>query len=107
MARGASGKNAIHHVDAHVRVLLDFVGIADTHDVARLVFRQQRQNFRNHFKCQLARFADREAADRVAVEVHFDEALCALAAEIAVHAALNDGKKRLGARVVRPHPSRA
>ena len=99
VAGGAGGENAIHHVDAEARVLLDSVGVADTHDVARLVFGKQRQNFRNHFKCQLARLADREAADGVAVEVHFDEALGALAAEIAVHAALNDSEDGLGLRV--------
>ena len=38
VARGAGGQNAVHHVDAHARILLDFVGIADAHHVARLVF---------------------------------------------------------------------
>ena len=93
VASGAGRKNAIHHVNTHAGVLLDFVGIADTHDVARLVFGQERQNFRNHFKCQVTRLADAEAADGVAVEVHFNEALGALAAEIAMHAALNDCKQ--------------
>ena len=92
MARGAGGQHAIHHVDAHARVLLDLVGIADAHDVARLVFGQERQNFGDHFEGELARLADAEAADGVAVEVHFDEALGALAAEIAVHAALDDAE---------------
>ena len=97
VAGGAGGKNAIHHVDAEAGVLLDFVGVADAHDVARLVFGQQRQNFRDHFKCQLARLADAEATDGVAVEVHLDEAFGALAAEIAVHAALNDSEEGLRA----------
>jgi hypothetical protein len=98
VAGGAGGQNAVHHVDAHAGVLLDFVGVADAHDVARLVFGQQRQNFGDHFKGQVARLADAEAADGVAVEVHFDEALGALAAEIAIHAALNDSKEGLRAR---------
>ncbi len=92
MARGAGGQNAIHHVDAHARVLLDLVGIADTHDITRLVFGQERQNFRNHFKGKLAGLANTEAAYGVAVEVHFDKTLGALAAEIGVHAALDDAE---------------
>jgi hypothetical protein len=102
VAGGAGGKNAIHHVDAHSSVLLDFVGVADAHDVARLVFGQQRQHFRDHFEGELAGLANAEPADGVAVEVHFDEALGALAAEIAVHAALNDAKKALRATAVAP-----
>ena len=97
VARGAGGQHAIHHVDAQARVLLDLVGIADAHDVTRLVFGQQRQNFRDHFEGEFARLADAEAADGVAVEVHFNEALGALAAEIAVHAALDDAEEGLGA----------
>jgi len=99
VAGSASGKNAIHHVDAEAGVLLDFVGVADAHDVARLVFGQERQDFRDHFESELARLADAEAADGVTVEVHFDEALGALAAKIAVHAALDDSEEGLGAGV--------
>ena len=110
VARGAGGQHAIHHVDAHARVLLDLIGIADAHDVARLVFGQQRQHFGDHFQGQFARLADAEAADGVAVEVHFNESLGALAAEIAVHAALDDAEEGLGAismkclGVARSHP---
>jgi len=98
MTGGAGGENAIHHVDTEAGVLLDFVGIADAHDVARLVFGQERQNFRDHFEGELARLANAETTDGVAVEIHFDEALGALAAKIAIHAALNDGEEGLGAR---------
>ena len=107
MAGGAGGKNAIHHVNAEARILLDFVGVADTHDVARLVFGQQRHDFRDYFEGELARLADAEAADGVAVEVHFNETLGALAAKIAVHAALDDAEEGLGVGAVRSHPNGA
>ena len=97
VAGGAGGQHAIHHVHAHARVLLDLVGVADAHHVARLVLGQQRQHLGDHFEGQLAGLADAEAADGVAVEVHFDEALGALAAEIAVHAALDDAEEDLRA----------
>ena len=98
VAGGTGGKNAIHHVDSHAGVELDFVGVADTHDVARFVFGQERQDFRDHFEGELTRLADTEAADGVAVEIHFDEAFGALAAEIAIHTALDDSEEGLRAR---------
>jgi len=96
VARGAGGKDTVHHVDAHAGVLLDLVGVADSHDVAGLVFGQERENFGDDFESELARFADAEAADGVAVEVHCSELLGALAAKVAIHAALDDTKKALG-----------
>jgi len=45
VSRGSGGQHAIHHVHAHARVLLDLVGVADSHDVARLVGGQQGQDF--------------------------------------------------------------
>jgi len=89
---GAGGKNAVHHVDAEARILLDLVGIADAHDITRLVPGEERQDFRDHFQCEFARLADGEAADGVAVEVHCNEALGAMPAEIGVHATLHDAE---------------
>ncbi len=99
VAGSAGGKNAVHHVDTEAGVLLDLVGIADAHDVTRLVFGQEWENLGNHFESQLARLANAQTADSVADEVHFNEALGALAAEIGVHAALDDGEEGLCAGV--------
>ena len=100
VARGAGGQDAVHHVDAHARVLLDLVGVADTHNVARLVGREKGQDLGDHFEGEVAGLAYAEAADGEAVEagagvVHFNEALGALAAEVAVHAALDDAEEGL------------
>jgi hypothetical protein len=94
VARGAGGEDAVHHVDAHARVELDLVGIADTHDIARFVARQERQNFFNDLESELARLSDTQATDGVAVEVHLDEALGALAAQVTIHASLHDAEER-------------
>ena len=85
-----------HHVDAHAGVLLDLVGVADTHDVAGFVGGEEFEGAGDHFACDLAGFADGETADGVAVEVHFDEAEGGLAAEVGVHAALDDAEEGLG-----------
>ena len=98
VAGGAGGQHAVHHVHAHARILLDLVGVADAHHVAGLVRGQQRQHLGDHLQGQFARLADAEAADGVAVEVHLDEALGALAAQIAVHAALDDAEEALAFR---------
>jgi len=58
VSRSACRYHAIHHVDTDARVLLDLVRVADAHHVARLVGRQQRQDFGDDFKRCFARFAD-------------------------------------------------
>jgi len=97
VAGGAGGQHAVHHVHAHAGVLLNLVGVADAHDVARLVLGQQRQDLGDHLQGQVAGLADAEAADGVAVKIHFNETLGALAAEVAVHAALHDTEEGLRA----------
>jgi hypothetical protein len=97
VAGGAGGEDAVHHVDAHAGVLLDLVGVADAHDVARLVAGKEFEGAGDHLAGDLARFADGEAADGVAGEVEFDEALGGFAAEVRIHAALDDAEERLGA----------
>ena len=57
--------------------------------------RQERQDLGDDLEGCLARFADAEAADGVAVEVHFDEALGAFATQIAVNTALDDAEEAL------------
>ena len=96
VAPGAGGQDAVHHVDAHAGVLLDLVGVADAHDVAGLVGGEEFEGAGDHLARNLAGFADGEAADGVAVEVHLDEALGGLAAEVGVHAALDDAEEGLG-----------
>jgi hypothetical protein len=93
VARGAGGQHAIHHVHAHARVLLDLVGVADAHHVARLVFGQQRQGFGIISRVSSRGSPTLKPADGVAVEVHLHQALGALAAQIGVHAALDDAKE--------------
>ena len=95
MASGAGGEHAVHHVHAHARVLFNLVGIADAHDIARLVLGQMLERERDHLARDLARLADREAADGVAGQVHLDEALGGLAAQVRVHATLNDAEEAL------------
>ena len=58
---------------------------------------QQRQHLGDHFQREVARLAHAQAADGVAVKVHLDEAFGALAAQVAVHAALDDAEQGLGA----------
>ncbi len=98
VARGAGGQDAIHHVDTHASVLLDFVGVSHTHDVAGLVRREQGQDLGDHLEGEVARLANAQAADGEAIKagafmVQFDEALGALAAEVAIHAALDDAEE--------------
>ena len=54
---------------------------------------------RDHLQRDLARLADAEAADGVAVEVHLDQPFGALAAQVVVHAALHDPEQALRAAI--------
>ena len=96
MAGGAGGQDAVHHVDAHAGVLLDLVGIADAHDVAGFVAGEDFEGAGDHLAGDLAGFADGQAADGVAREVHLDQALGGLAAQVGVHASLDDAEEGLG-----------
>src|SRR5690349_21279638 len=44
MARSASGKNAIHHVDAESDVVGNLLGPPDAHEIARAIFWKKRSD---------------------------------------------------------------
>ena len=98
-------QHAIHHVDAHPRVLFNLVGITNAHHVARLVFGQQRQHLGNHLQRQRARFTHAQAANRVAVKLHLHQPLRAGLAEVRIHPSLHNPKQilRLPAQFLAPH----
>ena len=92
---GARGQHAIHHVDAALHRTDDVVGLADAHQVARLVLGQHRGRVVEHAEHRLLPLPDREAADRVAVEADGLQRLGALAAQRLGHAALLDAEERM------------
>ena len=67
-------------------------GIAEAHEVPRLVVGEQRQRGREGLEHRLPRLADREAADRVPVEADREGALGALRPQRQVGAALEDAE---------------
>ena len=96
-AARARRQHAVEHVDAHTHTAHEGGGVADAHQVARLVL----GHILAHERCQglehgLVVFAHRIAADAVTREV---AALLQMAqraqAQVQVHAALNDAKERL------------
>src|SRR5713226_10516374 len=82
MTRGASGEDAIHHVNAERNVIGDLLGAADTHEITWAVLGQQRRYFGGHCDGDFVRLADREATDSIAGEIEFEELARALVAEI-------------------------
>ena len=96
-AAGARRQHAIEHVDAHTHTAHEGGGVADAHQVARLmlghVLAHERRQGLEH---GLVVLAHRVAADTVARKV---AALLQMAqrtqAEVQVHTALNDAKERL------------
>ena len=74
-ARGARRQHAVEHVDAGLDHLEDPLGVADAHEVARLLGRQERARASAVVSnISAAVLADREPADRVAVEVELERA---------------------------------
>ena len=96
-ATGARRQHTVEHVDAHAHAAYERGGVADTHQVARLmlghVLAHERRQGLEH---GLVILAHRIATDTIAREV---AALLQMAqraqAQIQVHAALNDAKERL------------
>ena len=101
-AGGAGREDAVEHVDAGLDRLEDPLGVADSHEVAGLLGREERREPVGRLEHQRAVLADREPADRVAVEVELAELLERSPAQLAVGAALDDreAKLALGARSV-------
>src|SRR2546422_9593282 len=69
VARGPSGPDAIHHVDAARDVVGELLRPTDAHEIARPVFREERADFAGHFAGERVRLAVREAANGVAGEI--------------------------------------
>ena len=99
-AGGAGRQDAVEHVDPRLDHLEDPFRVADPHEVARLVRREQRRRPVGRLEHHVAVLADREPADRVAVEADRGDLLDRPAAQLRVDAALADAEAQLalGAR---------
>src|SRR2546425_9724819 len=73
MTRGASGEDAIHHVNAERNAIGDLLGAADAHEITRVVNGQQRRYFGGHCDGDFVRLADRETPDSVAGKVEIEK----------------------------------
>ena len=74
---------------------------ADAHEIARLFLRKHRRRCARRRVHLLARFADRESADRVARKIELDDLARAALAQRRVEAALHDSKERGRRRLAR------
>ena len=92
---GTGRENAVHHVDAHAGVFDDLFGGANAHQIARLFLREMRLNGLNGFVGEGAWLANTKASDGISGKIHTYETLGAFAAEVGIHAALDDGEKGL------------
>src|SRR5690348_2291543 len=81
-ARGSGREHAVEHVDAGLDHLEDPERIADAHEVARLVRGKQLSRPVGRLEGRVTVLADREPADRVAVEVELDDLFGAAPAEL-------------------------
>src|SRR6188472_3986763 len=88
-------QDAVEHVDPALDHLEDADGVADPHEVARPVAWEQPGRPRRRVEHLLAGLADRQPAERVAVEAELGDLLDAAAAELGVGAALRDAEHEL------------
>ena len=96
-------QDAVEHVDAALDHLEDALGVADAHEVARLVRGEERRRLGDRLEHRVARLPHAEPAERVAVEVELDDLRDRAAAELRVGRALGDPEEELavGARRLR------
>src|SRR6266436_930841 len=73
VARGASGEDAIHHVNAQRDVVADLFRAADAHEIAWAVLRQKCGYFGGHFASHLVRFANSKAPDGVPRKIQIEK----------------------------------
>ena len=91
---GAGRQHAVEHVDAAHHRLDDVVGLADAHQVARLVGGQHVDREVEAAEHRLLPLADRQPADRIAVEADVDQRVGRCAAQPLVERALLDAEHR-------------
>src|SRR5260370_36152858 len=80
MTRGASGEDAIHHVNAERNVIRDLLGATDAHEITRAVTRQQRRYVGGHCAGDFVRLADSETPDSIAGKIAIEKLPRAFAA---------------------------
>ena len=95
VTRVARRQHAVEEVDARRDRLDQIFRRAHAHQVARPLFGQPRAG--ENAPAVLLRFADREAADGVAVEADVDQALDRRRAQLRMDAALDDAEQRVRA----------
>ena len=83
---------AIEHVDASPNTLQQILRRADSHQVARPIFRQQRARMVQRCVHFGRRFPNAEPSNGVTRKIEIDQALSRFFAEIFIQTALNDAK---------------
>ena len=90
MARQAGRQNTIEDVDAARDAVDQVFGGADSHQVARFVFGQQRRDHIQRVVHLLLGLAHRESADGDAGRIERSDKLCGLSPQVRLDAALHD-----------------
>ena len=93
--RGAGWQHAIEQVDAPPDDLEDALGVADAHEIARLVLREQRRGPPDGLEHLVSPLPDREPAERVAVEGERGDLFYGAPPELGVDATLGDAEPEL------------
>ena len=105
--RHARRQHAVEHVDAAGDHAEDALGVAEAHEVARLVGGQERRRPADRLEHLGPALAHREPAERVAVEAERDDLLDRAAPQLRVGAALRDPEPQLArARAARRSAAR-
>src|SRR3954451_1714096 len=94
-ARGAGRQHAVEHVDTASDDLEHALGVADAHEVARLLLRQKACGLGRGVEHGLAVLPHAQPADRVAVEAERDELHRRTLAKLSVQTALRDREAEL------------
>ena len=97
-AARARRQHAIEHVDAAHDRADDVGGLADAHQIARPVRRQGRHGRVEHREHRRLPLADRQPADRIAVEADLDQPCRRSLAQIGINAALHDAEDAVPGR---------
>src|SRR5207253_7421767 len=94
-------QHAVEHVDPPLDYLEHAVRVADSHEVAGVTRRQQLSRPTDGLEHQVAVLADREPAERIAVEVERRDLVDGAGAQLDVGAALGDPEQELAGRPLR------
>ena len=93
-------QHAVEHIDTTRDHLDELIRLTEPHRITWFISRQVRRRIVDRAHHLFLRLADADATDRITIELHLHQPLCALLTQVGERAALHDREQQLLAREI-------